>query len=136
MDIYVSDYILSEGEAAGILAASLDKERVVGKKQRERFQAAAQAGVKMAYGTDAGVYPHGDNGKQMAYMVKWGLSPLQAIQASTINNAKLFGMESQIGSISEGKYADIIATPRNPLDDVKTLENISFVMKAGHIYKN
>ena len=136
MDIYVSDYILSEGEAAGVLAASLEKERIVGKKQRERFQAAAETGVKMAYGTDAGVYPHGDNGKQMAYMVKWGLSPLQAIQASTINNAKLFGMESQIGSISKGKYADIIATPRNPLDDVKTLENVSFVMKAGHIYKN
>lgn len=90
----------------------------------------------MAYGTDAGVYPHGDNGKQLAYMVKWGLSPLQAIQASTINNAKLFGMEADIGTLESGKYADIIAITDNPLDDVGTLENISFVMKAGHIYKN
>ena len=136
MDIYVSDYILSAGETAGILAESLEKERVVGKKQRERFQAAVKGDVKMAYGTDAGVYPHGDNGKQLAYMVKWGLSPLQAIQASTINNAKLFGMEADIGTLESGKYADIIAITDNPLDDVGTLENISFVMKAGHIYKN
>ena len=136
MDIYVSDYILSAGETAGILAESLEKERVVGKKQRDRFQAAVKGGVKMAYGTDAGVYPHGDNGKQLAYMVKWGLSPLQAIQASTINNAKLFGMEADIGTLESGKYADIIAITDNPLDDVGTLENISFVMKAGHIYKN
>lgn len=135
MDIYVSDYILSAGETAGILAESLEKERVVGKKQRERFQAAVKGGVKMAYGTDAGVYPHGDNGKQLAYMVKWGLSPLQAIQASTINNAKLFGMEADIGTLESGKYADIIAITENPLNDVGTLENISFVMKAGHIYK-
>ena len=135
MDIYVSDYILSAGETAGILAESLEKERVVGKKQRERFQAAVKGDVKMAYGTDAGVYPHGDNGKQLAYMVKWGLSPLQAIQASTINNAKLFGMEADIGTLESGKYADIIAITENPLNDVGTLENISFVMKAGHIYK-
>ena len=135
MDIYVSDYILSEGQAAGILEESLEKERTVGKKQRERFQAAAKAGVNMAYGTDAGVYPHGDNGKQMAYMVKWGLTPLQAIQASTINNAKLFGM-TDIGSIAKGKYADIIAVKENPLKDITQLESVSFVMKDGHVIKH
>ena len=135
MDIYVSDYILSEGEEAGILAESLEKERTVGKKQRERFQAAAKAGVKMAYGTDAGVYPHGDNGKQLAYMVKWGLSPLQAIQASTINNAKLFGMEGQIGHLTEGAYADIIAVSDNPLEDIASLETVDFVMKGGQVFK-
>lgn len=133
MDIYVSDYILSEGEAAGILAESLEKERVVGRKQRERFEAAAKAGVKMAYGTDAGVYPHGDNGKQMAYMVKWGLSPLQAIQSATVNNAALFGMESGIGQIEKGFYADIIAVPDNPLDDIRELEDVRFVMKGGKV---
>lgn len=136
MDIYVSDYILSEGEAAGILEESLEKERVVGKKQRERFQAAAKAGVKMAYGTDAGVYPHGDNGKQFAYMVKWGLSPLQAIQSSTINNAKLFGMDDQIGSLAKGTYADIIAVSNNPLENIKELETVGFVMKGGKIFKS
>jgi imidazolonepropionase-like amidohydrolase len=135
MDIYVSDYILSEGAAAGILEESLAKERVVGKKQRERFQAAAKAGVKMAYGTDAGVYPHGQNGRQLAYMVKWGLSPMQAIQAATINNATLFGVEATSGSLAKGKFADIIAVNGNPLDDMSELEDVDFVMKGGVVYK-
>lgn len=135
MDIYVSDYILSEGEAAGILEESLAKERVVGKKQRERFEAAARAGVKIAYGTDAGVYPHGQNGKQMAYMVKWGLTPMQAIQAATMNNATLFGVQDSSGSLAEGKFADIIAVDGNPLDDMSELEDIDFVMKGGVVYK-
>ena len=135
MDIYVSDYILSEGESAGILPESLDKERIVGKKQRERFQAAAKANVKMAYGTDAGVYPHGQNGRQMAYMVKWGLTPMQAIQAATINNARLFGEDTNIGSLKAGKFADIIAVKNNPIDTIKALENIDFIMKSGKIYK-
>jgi len=136
MDVYVSDYILSEGEAAGILQESLEKERTVGKKQRERFKAAVKAGAKMAYGTDAGVYPHGDNGNQFAYMVKWGMTPLQAIQAATINNAKLFGLESEIGVVSKGSYADIIAVQENPLNDVSTLERVRFVMKSGKVHKN
>jgi len=136
MDIYVSDYILSEGEEAGILEESLAKERTVGKKQRERFQAAVKAGAKMAFGSDAGVYPHGDNGKQFAYMVEWGMTPLQAIQASTINNAKLFDMAENIGSLDKGKYADIIAIEGNPLKDISLLESIPFVMKGGEIYKN
>ena len=133
MDIYVSDYILSEGEAAGILKESLEKERTVGKTQRQRFKAAAKAGVKMAYGTDAGVYPHGDNGKQMEYMVKWGLSPLQAIQASTINNATLFGLENDIGQIKQGYYADIIAVKGNPLENIGELETVRFVMKDRNV---
>lgn len=135
MDIYVSDYILSVGEEAGILEESLEKERQVGKVQRERFQAAVKAGVKVAYGTDAGVYPHGDNGKQMAYMVKWGLTPMQVIQAATIRNAELFGIADEIGSIRAGKAADIIAVDGNPLADVKELEDVDFVMKGGKIYK-
>ncbi len=135
MDVYVSDYILSEGEAAGILEESLDKERIVGKKQRERFQAAVKAGVKMAFGTDGGVYPHGDNGRQFAYMVKWGMTPMQAIQASTIGNADLFGLKEEIGSIRVGKSADIIAVNGNPIDDIKELEDVDFVMKAGVVYK-
>jgi len=135
MDVYVSDYILSEGEAAGVLQESLDKERIVGRKQRERFRAAVKAGAKIAYGTDAGVYPHGDNGKQFALMVKWGMTPLQAIQSSTIENAKLFDLETSIGSLSGGKMADIIAMSGNPLDDVSNLEMIDFVMKDGRIFK-
>ena len=135
MDIYVSDYILSEGEAAGILEESLAKERIVGKAQRERFEAATNAGVNLAFGSDAGVYPHGQNGRQFAYMVKWGLSPMEAIQTSTIGNAKLFGTEEDRGSIAIGKRADIIAVDDNPLQDIKALEDVDFVMKDGVIYK-
>jgi len=136
MDVYVSDYILSEGEAAGILPESLDKERKVGKLQRERFRAAVKAGAKIAFGTDAGVYPHGINARQFSKMVEWGMTPLQAIQSATIGNAELFGLEKEIGSIEVGKFADIIAVSNNPLESIKILENIDFVMKAGIIYKN
>lgn len=136
MDVYVSDYILSEGEAAGILPESLEKERQVGKAQRERFQAAAKAGAKIAYGTDAGVYPHGLNGRQFAYMVKWGLTPMQAIQSATIVNAKLFDREGQIGVIKSGAYADIIAVDTNPLENIRALEDVDFVMKNGTVYQN
>ena len=136
MDIYVSDYILSEGEAAGILEESLAKERVVGKAQRERFQAAVKAGANIAYGTDAGVYPHGDNARQLSYLADWGMKPMQAIQTATISNARLFGMEDKIGSITAGKFADIIAVKASPLDDISALENVHFVMKNGEIIKN
>lgn len=134
MDIYVSDFILSEGEAAGILEESLAKERTVGKAQRERFQAAVKAGAKIAFGSDAGVYTHGLNGRQFAYMVEWGMSPLQAIQASTIGNADLFGTSADTGTLEAGKYADIIAVAGNPLEDISELESVDFVMKGGVVY--
>lgn len=136
MDIYVSDYILSIGEEAGFLPESLDKERQIGRLQRERFQAAHEAGAKIAFGTDAGVYPHGTNAKQFAKMVEWGMSPLEAIQAATINNADLFGLSDQIGDIAVGKAADIIATDMNPLQDITALEDVGFVMKSGKVFKN
>ena len=136
MDIYVSDYILSEGEAAGILPESLDKERIVGKAQRERFQAAVEAGAKMAFGTDAGVYPHGQNGRQFAYAVKWGQSPMEAIQSATVINAEVFGLEDKIGSIVAGKAADIIAVDGDPIADIRELEDVDFVMKSGVVFKD
>jgi len=136
MDIYVSDYILSEGKAAGILEESLAKERTVGKAQRERFQAATKAGVNLAFGSDAGVYPHGQNGRQFAYLVDWGLTSMEAIQASTIKNADLFGIAEDRGSIAVGKRADIIAVNDNPLDNIRALEDVDFVMKDGVIYKD
>ena len=136
MDIYVSDYILSEGEEAGILEESLAKERVVGKAQRERFQAAVKAGANIAYGTDAGVYPHGDNARQLAYLVEWGMRPVQAIQTATIANARLFGMDDKIGSITAGKFADIIAVSTDPIDDITALEDVDFVMKNGVVVKD
>lgn len=136
MDIYVSDYILTEGAAAGISEESLAKERQVGRAQRERFQAAVTAGVPLAFGSDAGVYPHGMNGKQFAFMVKWGQTPMQAIQSSTVVNAKLFDLEGKIGVIAPGAFADIIAVEGNPLDDISELEDIDFIMKNGKVYSS
>ncbi len=135
MDIYNTDYILSEGEKVGILPESLEKERQVGRRQRESFRAAVKAGARVVFGSDAGVYPHGDNARQFAVMVEWGMTPLQAIQAATIMNAKLFGREADIGAIAPGRYADIIAVPGNPLDDIRRMEAINFVMKGGVVYR-
>ena len=134
MDIYVSDYILGEGAKNGIPEYSLEKERIVGKKQRENFKMAFESGAKMAFGTDAGIYPHGKNARQFKYMVEWGMTPIEAIQASTINTADLFGLDN-IGEIKESFDADIVAVKGNPLDDITLLENIDFVMKEGQIIK-
>lgn len=134
MDIYVTEYILGEGEKAGILEESLNKERIVGKTQRENFKKAVDAGVNMVFGSDAGVYPHGQNGKQFARMVNFGMTPMQAIQAATISSAKLLKKDN-IGSISAGKFADIVAVPGDPFEDMSRMENVSFVMKDGKIFK-
>ena len=135
MDIYVTEYILGEGEKAGILEESLNKERIVGKTQRENFEKAVKAGVNMVFGSDAGVYPHGDNPKQFARMVKFGMTPIQAIQAATRNPARLLKQEATLGSLEKGKLADIVAVPGNPLDDMSLMEKVGFVMKDGQIVK-
>ena len=136
MDIYVTEYILSEGEKAGILPESLEKERRVGGKQRESFREAVEAGVKMVFGSDAAVYPHGQNARQFSRMVTFGMTPLQALQASTINAAQLLGKQGELGSIEPGKIADLVAVPGNPLEDISVLERVQFVMKDGEVFKN
>jgi len=135
-DIYNDDYILSEYSKKGYPEKILNKERMVGKLQRENFQKAVTAGVKIAFGTDAGVYPHGWNAKQFHYMVKFGLTPMQAIKSATINAADLLDWKDRTGSITKGKLADIIAVDGNPLDDISILEQVKFVMKDGTVYKN
>ena len=135
MDIYNDDYILQEGAKAGMLPESLEKEKMVGRVQRENFQKAFRAGVKMAFGTDAGVYPHGDNARQFYYMVKYGMTPMQAIQAATINGADLLGWKDRIGSVSPGKYADLIAVGGDPVQDPAELTRVTFVMKGGAVVK-
>jgi len=90
----------------------------------------------MAFGSDGAVYPHGDNGKQFAYMVEYGMTPMQAIQAATVHAAELIGWPDTVGAIEAGRFADIIAVQGNPLDDVALLEDVRFVMKGGKIYKN
>ncbi len=134
-DIYNDDYILAEFAKFGTPQKIIDKEKLVGRTQRENFKKAFLAGVKIAFGTDAGVYPHGWNGKQFAKMVEWGMTPMGAIQASTVSNADLFGMSDRIGSITPGKYADIIAIEGDPLANIALMEKVSFVMKGGKVYK-
>jgi imidazolonepropionase-like amidohydrolase len=136
MDIYNDTFILTEGAKFGMLPESLEKERQIGQKQRDNFRKAFEAGVRMAFGTDGAVYPHGDNAKQFAYMVEYGMTPMQAIQAATIHSAELLGWPEAIGAIEPGKFADIIAVGSNPLDDVTILEHVGFVMKGGKVYKN
>lgn len=136
MDIYNDDYILGKAVEFGLPQENVDKEKQVGRLQRENFQRAVQAGAKMAFGTDAGVYPHGDNAKQFYYMVKFGMTPAQAIRAATTSAADLIGRSKDVGSVEPGKYADIIAVSADPLQDVRVLENVGFVMKGGVVYKD
>lgn len=135
MDVYVSDYILGEGEAAGILPESLAKEREVGARQRENFARAVRAGAKIVYGTDAGVYPHGQNARQFAYMVRGGMTPIQAIRTATVNAAELMGWSDRVGAIVPGRYADIVAVTGDPIADIRALETMAFVMKGGVVYR-
>ena len=135
-DIYNDDFILQEGAKAGMLPESIEKEKLVGRLQRENFRKAFQAGAKMAFGTDSGVYPHGDNARQFGKMVEWGMKPINAIQASTINAADLIGWGGKVGSLEKGHYADLIAVDGDPLADVKVLESVKFVMKGGTVAKN
>jgi imidazolonepropionase-like amidohydrolase len=133
MDIYNDDYILAEGEKNGVFKESLEKERSIGRKQRETFRAAVKAGVKMIFGTDAGVYPHGDNAKQFVTMVTWGMTPMQAIQAATVTAAEALGRSGDVGAIAVGRYGDLIAVRGDPLTDISVLQSVGFVMKGGQV---
>ena len=135
MDIYDDDYILAEGAKNGVYPESLEKERMVGLKQRQTFRAAVKAGVKMIFGTDGGVYPNGDNAKQFAKMVEWGMTPLQAIRAATSEAAEALGRPRDVGAIEAGRYGDLIAVAGDPLGDVSRLEHVAFVMKGGQVVK-
>jgi imidazolonepropionase-like amidohydrolase len=135
MDIYNDDYILAEGERNGVFAESLAKERAVGLKQRQTFQAAVRAGVKMVFGTDAGVYPNGYNARQFATMVKWGMTPLQAIRSATVNAAEALGRSADVGAVEVGRYGDLIGVAGDPLADVTQLQSVAFVMKGGEVVK-
>jgi imidazolonepropionase-like amidohydrolase len=136
MDIYNDDYILGKAIEFGLPQENVDKEKMVGRLQRENFERAVKAGAKMAFGTDAGVYPHGDNAKQFFYMVKYGMTPAQAIRAATSSAADLIGRAKDVGTLEAGKYADVIAVSADPLQDVRALENVGFVMKGGVVVKD
>lgn len=135
MDIYDDDYILAEGAKNGVFPESLEKERMVGRKQRETFRAAHAAGVALVFGTDGGVYPNGNNALQFAKMVEWGMTPLEAIQAATVTAARYLDRSGDVGAIAPGRYGDLIAVDGDPLADVRTLEKVTFVMKGGEVVK-
>ena len=135
-DIYNDDYILQEGAKVGMLPESIEKEKAIGKLQRANFRKAFLGGAPMAYGTDSGVYPHGDNAKQFATMTEWGMKAIDAIRTSTVEAARLMGLEGKAGAVAVGGFADIIATDGDPRADVRTLQSVKFVMKGGVVYKN
>ncbi len=134
-DIYNHEYILEAYARMGYPARLIEKEKQIGELQRENFRRAVLAGVKTAFGTDAGVYPHGQNAKQFAFMVKFGMTPLQAIRAATVEAAELLGWSDRVGAVAAGNYADIIAVAGDPLRDISELERVTFVMKGGVVYK-
>jgi imidazolonepropionase-like amidohydrolase len=135
MDIYDDECIQADGKKGNMPADFLEHDRELGEAQRQNFRKAVKAGVKLAFGTDAGVCPYGTSAKQFAFMVRYGMTPMQAIQAATSSAADLIGRSNEFGSIKPGKYADLVAVSSDPLKDVSVLENVQFVMKDGVVYK-
>jgi imidazolonepropionase-like amidohydrolase len=134
--LYLGDWFLENAERIGTPPDLIAKAREVMPAARKNMARAFAAGVKVGFGTDAAVYPHGLNAHEFAVMVKLGLTPLQAIQAATINDADLLGWSDKVGTIEPGKWADIVAVDGDPLADVTTLERVKFVMKGGEVVKN
>ncbi len=135
MDIYDDDCIQAYAKSGTISKDYVEHEANLGQVVRDNFRKAVAAGAKMSFGSDAPVCPYGTSGKQFAFMVKYGMTPMQAIQAATSNAADLLGHSTEFGSIKPGKYADIIAVTGDPLADIRLLEDVKFVMKGGKIYK-
>jgi imidazolonepropionase-like amidohydrolase len=134
-DIYNGDYIASEGAAQGWPAETLAKNEATTQAQREGFARAVKAGVRIAYGTDSGVYPHGWNARQLPYMVRHGMTPMAAIRSATVVAAELLGWQDRVGALAPGRYADVIAVPGDPLQDLGLLADVPFVMQGGRVLK-
>jgi imidazolonepropionase-like amidohydrolase len=135
MDIYNGDWINEVGTKQGWPAEYLRKNLETTDVQRRGFAAAVKAGAKMTFGTDAGVYPYGLGARQFAYMVRYGMSPMQAIQAATSEAARALGKEGQVGAVSAGAYGDLVAVSGDPLSDIRTLEQVAGVMKEGRLVR-
>jgi len=135
MDIYNTEYTQAEGKKNGVLEEMLKKDRDIADIQRENFRKAHRAGAKMVYGTDAGIYPHGQNARQFRWMVRYGMTPIEAIRSATMNAAEALG-RSDIGTAEAGRFADLVAVKGDPLADVTALENVAAVIKGGEIVKS
>ena len=134
-DIYNGDWIAAEGRRQGWPAETLAKNDATTQAQRDGFARAVAAGVRIAYGTDSGVYPHGWNARQLPYMVRHGMAPMAALRSATVVAAELLGWEDRVGSLAPGRYADLIAVPGDPLDDLGLLAEVPFVMRGGRVLK-
>ncbi len=133
--LYLGDWLMANLSTLGLTSNMIEKAKIVLPIARQNIAIAFKSGVKVAFGTDAAVYPHGLNAREFAVMVKLGLSPLQSIQAATVNAADLLGWTDRIGMLEAGKFADIIAVDGDPVADVHVLENVRFVMKGGEVIK-
>lgn len=131
MDIFNTEYTLSQGAANGVLEENLAKERELSQAQRDNFRRAHRAGVKMVFGSDAGVMPHEDVGGQFRVMVEYGMTPIEAIRAATVNAADALGQSGQVGVIKPGAWGDLIAVDGDPLADAGELADVDAVIKGG-----
>ena len=132
MDIYNSEYTQEHGAENGILPDNLRKDREIAQAQRDNFRAAHAAGVHLAFGTDAGVFPHALAGRQFHWMVDYGMTPLEAIQAATSGAAQALG-RADVGAIAPGRYGDIVAVAGDPLQNIRLLEHVAVVIKGGAV---
>jgi imidazolonepropionase-like amidohydrolase len=135
MDIFNTDYTQAEGAKNGVLPDNLRKDREVAQIQRDNFRRAHRAGVKMVFGSDAGVMPHGTAAGQFRTMVDYGMTPLEALQAATRNAAQALGRERDVGAIAVGRYGDLVAVQGDPLRDVTVLTRADAVIKGGQLVK-
>ena len=134
--LYVVEPIVAPGNPLKITEESLAKARVVKEQMRRAFRAALKAGVPIAFGTDAGVFPHGDNAREFKIYVADGMTPMQAIQSATGRAAEMIGWEGKVGAVERGRFADLIAVPGDPLKDITELERVKWVMKGGTVVKD
>ena len=136
MDIYNTDYTQAEGKKNGVLEENLRKDREIGQIQRDNFRKAHKTGVKMVFASDAGVMPHGLIGRQFAVMVQYGMTPLEAIRAATLNASQALGWEKDVGQIAVGRFADLVAVDGDPLANVRELESVDGVIKGGAVIEH
>ena len=133
--VYTGQYVAQQAKLGAYPPTVAAKALAIGPQIMNTVTRAYKGGVKFAYGTDAGVYPHGQNWEDFIYLVQAGLPPAYTLQMATINAAQLLGHDDELGSVTAGKFADLVAVPGNPLDDIHTMSQVNFVMKAGVVYK-